>query len=306
MLALLLFGSLRGYFFWCLELPAVSNRFIWRMDWLKLVFVQGGDIRMVALLSFIVGSAAIAWGLLPARAVGFVIAPLLHWLSYCAQARGFPHQSVPVVATAHVLALVLVASLWERGGEEQLFGILAPIMLALIGYHGLENLEASPFKWNGTRADWAKTADTFCEPEKRAGAFLKAHTSPKDRVFAYTVGPRGDNGAIVLFYAQRRTASPFHYSPWLDPIDLLPQSEIQPNKTERAALERIQEKTRGIACSAVTASPPAAMAYVSLERIVAVCPPLREMLKNDYSEATIVEDIHIFLRKPNLPAPAGK
>ncbi len=306
-LALLLFGSLRGYFFWCLELPLVGNKFVWRMDWLKLVFGQYGDIRMVALLSLIVGGAAIAWGMLPARAIGFVIAPLLHWLSFCAQARGFSHQSIPVVATAHVLALALVASLWERGGEERVFGILAPIMLALIGYHALENLEASPFKWDGSRTSWGKTSDSFCDPEKRAGQFLKQHTAPGDRIFAYTVSPRGDNAAIILFYAQRRTASPFHYSPWLDPILLLPQSEIQPNKAERAALEEIQRKTRGIACNAVThGTPPAAIAYVSLERMVAVCPPVQEMLKNDYAEATVVDDIHIFLRKPNLQPSAGR
>lgn len=306
-LALLLFGSLRGYFFWCFQLPLVGNKFVWRMDWLKLVFGQHGDIRMVALFSLIVGGAAIAWGILPARAIGFVIAPLLHWLSFCAQARGFSHQSVPVVATAHLLALVLVASLWERAGQDRLFGILAPIMLALIGYHGLENLEASPFKWDGDRAAWAKTSDRFCDPEKRAGAFLKQHTAPDDRIFAYTVGPRGDNAAIVLFYAERRTASPFHYAPWLDPLLLLPQSEIQPNPAERTALEEIQRKTRAIACGAVTSGPPpAAIAYVSLDRMVAVCPPVQEMLKNDYAEATVVDDIHIFLRKPHLPAPAGK
>ncbi len=306
-LALLLFGSLRGYFFWCVQLPMVGNKFVWRMDWLKLVYLQYADIRMVALLSLVVGSAAIAWGLLPARAVGFVIAPLLHWLSFCAQARGFPHQSVPVVATAHVLALVLVASLWERGREERILGVLAPIMLALIGYHALQNLEASPFKWDGNPAYWGRASDRFCDPEKRAGEFLKKHTSPDDRVFAYTVSPRGDNAAIILFYAERRTASPFHYSPWLDPIDLLPQSEIQPNARERAALEEIQRQTRGIACSSVMNNkPPAAIAYVSLDRMVAVCPPVKEMLKNDYYEANVVEDIHIFLRKPNPQASAGK
>jgi hypothetical protein len=305
--ALLLFGSLRGYFFWCVELPAVGNKFVWRMDWLKLVFGQNDDIRMVALLSLVVGGAAIAWDLLPPRAIGFVIAPLLHWLSFCAQARGFSHQSIPVFATAHVLALALVASLWERGGEERFFGLLAPIMLALIGYYGLKNLEASPYRWDGNRADWAQTSDTFCDPEKRAGAFLNQHTAPNDRIFAYTVSPRGDNAAIVLFYAKRRTASPFHYAPWLDPVLLLPQSEIQPNAAERAALEKIQQKTRGIACSAVmNDTPPAAIAYVSLDRIVAVCPPVQEMLKNDYTEATVIADIHVFLRKTNLPASAAK
>jgi hypothetical protein len=301
--ALLLFGSLRGYFFWCLELPMVGNKFVWRMDWLKLVYLEHGDVRMIALLSLVVGGAAIAWGMLPARAVGFVIAPLLHWLSFCAQARGFVHQSVPVVATAHVLALVLFANLWERGGDERLYGVLASIMLVLIGYHGLQNLEASPFKWDGNPADWGKASDRFCDPEKRAGEFIKKHTSPDDRVFAYTVSPRGDNAAIILFYAERRTASPFHYSPWLDPIELLPQSEIQPNARERAALEEMQRKTRDIACKSVMSNkPPAAIAYVSLDRMVAVCPPVKEMLENDYYQADVVEDIHIFLRKSNQPA----
>ena len=305
-LALLLFGSLSGYFLWCVDLPVIGNKFVWRMNWLKLVFGRDGDVRTIAVLSLIVGCAAMGWKLLPRRAVGFVIAPLLHWLSYCAQARGFSHQSVPVVATAHVLALVLVANLWEQGAQDRILGVLAPIVLALIGYHSFSNLEASPFKWDGARESWAKTSDRFCDPEKRAGEFIKKHTSPDDRVFAYTVSPRGDNGAIVLFYAERRTASPFYYSPWLDPIDLLPQSEIQPNARELEALKAMQLKTRGIACRAVTASAPAAIAYANLERMVAVCPPVREMLKNDYTAATVIDDIHIFLRNATVPAAAPR
>ena len=297
-LGLLLFGSIPGYFFWSIELPFIGNKFVWRIDGLRLVLLDYSDGRVVALFSAIVGAVAIGWGLLPRRAIGFVIAPVLHWLSFCAQARGFPHQIVPVYATAHTLALILAARLWDLGSADRNLRVFAPVMLLLVGYHAMSNFEASPYRWSGDRNRWAKPADTFCDPEKQAGVYLKAHTKPDDTVFAYVPGPRGDNAFIILYYAQRRTASPFYYSPWLDPVEILPQSEIQPNAKELARLQALEHRTRGEACAAVMKNHPAAIAYVSLDRMAAVCPPVREMLKNDFYEAPPIADIHIHLRKP--------
>lgn len=297
-LAVVIFGSLRGYFFWSVEIPFVGNKFVWRIDPLRLVLLDYSDGRVVALFSTIVGLVAIGWGVLPKRAVGFAIAPLLHWFSFCAQARGFPHQIVPVYATAHVLALILAARLWELGAQDRGLRVLGPLMLLLVGYHAMSNFEASPYRWSGDRHRWAKPAETFCDPEKQAGAFVKAHTKPNDTVFAYTVGPRGDNAAIVMFYAQRRTASPFHYSPWLDPLLILPQSEIQPSPKELARLEALQTRTRDEACKAVLRNHPAAVVYVSFDRMTAVCPPIRDIVSKDFYEAAVIDDLHIQLRKP--------
>jgi hypothetical protein len=299
-LALALFGSIRGYFFWCVEIPFVGNKFIWRMDWLRLFLIERADVRTVAVASLIVGCVAIACRLLPRRAIAFVISPALHWLSFCAQARGFPHQVLPVLATAYTLALVLAANLWELGSEDRTFEILAPITLALIGYHAFGNFETSPFRWNGDPAQWSKSVNSFCDPEKRAGAYLKEHTKPDDTVFAYTPGPRGDNAFIILYYADRRTSSEFFYAPWLEPVELLPQSSVQPNARELAALKAMEEKTRGEACAAVMSRPPAAIAYVSLDRMAGVCPPVLKMLETDYGPATNFDDIHIRLRKPGV------
>lgn len=296
-LGLLLFGSFRGYFYWSVEIPYVGNRFYWRMDWTKLLLVQYPELRVLAFGSLIVGALAIAWKLLPGRAIGFVISPVLHWFSFCAQARGFPHQAVPIIATTHLLGLALAANLWEIGAEERSLGILATVMLAFLGFHSQGNFEASPFRWSGTPAEWGKPRNSFCDAEKQAGAFIKQHTKPDDTVFAYTVGPRGDNGHIILFSAQRRTASPFLYEPWLDQLGLAQQSEIQPNAKELAALSAMQTRNRQTACESVLRHHPAAIAYVSLDRMVAVCPPIREMLQRDFREAAVIADIHIQLRK---------
>jgi hypothetical protein len=297
LLALALFGSIRGYFFWSIEIPFVGNKFVWRKDWLILVFVEHSEGRTIAVLSLVVGFALMAWDLLPRRAIGFVISPALHWLSFCAQARGFPHQVVPVYATATTLALVLAAALWERGSQDKTSGILAAVVLALVAFHGFGNLETSPFRWSGDPNQWQRPSNTFCDPEKAAGAFLKEHTKPGDTVFAYTPSPRGDNAAIILFYAERRSASPFHYAPWLDPVLLLPESRIQPNPRELAALIAMQDRTRGIACAAVLRRPPAAIAYTSLDRMATVCPPVRSMLQNDFGPPVMFDDIHVQLRK---------
>jgi hypothetical protein len=298
-LGLALFGSFRGYFFWSVELPYVGNKFIWRMDWLKLVLLQYGDVRALAIGALLVGACALAWRLLPGRAVGFVLSPVLHWLSFCAQGRGFPHQALPVVATTFVLALVLAANLWERGSESEVLGILAPVTLALMSYHAFGNFDASPYRWNGDRAAWGQPVNSFCNPEKLAGGWLKAHTSPDDSIFAYTPGPRGDNAALILFYAERRTASPYHYAPWLDPVELLPESEIKPTKKELVALKALERKTRHEACSAVMRHLPAAIVYVTLNRMLDVCPPVRGLLERDYHEAKVFDDIHIYVSNAN-------
>jgi hypothetical protein len=292
-----LFGSYRGYLFWCIEIPAVGNKFLWRHDWAKLLLLEWGDMRFVAISCLVVGVGALAWGLLPARAVGLVVAPVLHWVCFCAQGRGFAYQTLPIMATAHTLALVLLANVWELGGRERTLGVLPPLALAFVGNHALTNLEASPFKWNGNRDEWGKSSQTFCDPEKSAGRYIKAHTHPRDTVFAYTPSPRGDNAAILLFYAERRTASPYHYSPWLDPIVLLAETELRPNAKELAALEKLQQKTRAEACRAVLARPPAAVAYVSLDRMTAICPPFGKLLEQNYYAASVIDDIHILLRK---------
>jgi hypothetical protein len=207
-----------------------------------------------------------------------------------------------VFATATTLALVLAAALWERGSQDKTSGILAPVVLGLVAFHAFGNLETSPFRWSGDPGQWTRPSNTFCDPEKAAGAYLKEHTQPDDTVFAYTPSPRGDNAAIVLFYAKRRSASPFHYAPWLDPVLLLPESRIQPNARELAALNAMQDRTRAIACAAVLRRPPAAIAYTSLDRIATVCPPVRGMLEKDFGPAVMFEDIHVHLRKV---APAG-
>jgi hypothetical protein len=297
-LGLLVFGSFRGYFFWSFELPFIGNRFVWRIDWLRLFLLEDTDGRVIALFATMVGVMAIGWRILPGRALGLVIAPLLHWLSFVAQARGFSHQIMPEYATVHTLALVLAAQLWEMGGQDRSLRVVGPILLLLVGYHALGNFEASPYRWSGDRSRWAKPVETFCDPEKQAGAFLKAHTKPDDTIFAYTVGPRGDNVAIILYWAERRTASPFHYAPWLDPVEILPQSEIQPNAKELAALQALERRTRSEACAAVMRNHPAALVYVSLERMLAICPPVRDMMKKDFYEAKVINDLHIQLRKP--------
>jgi hypothetical protein len=297
-LGVLLFGSIRGYFFWCWELVLVGNKFVWRMDWLKLFLVQFGDMRSLTMLCVLVGGLAVGTRIMPARAVGFVIAPALHWLSFCLQARGYSYQAIPLLASATTLALVVVANLWQRGFDEPVFGVIAPITLVLIGYTAFGSLETSSYRWTGDPNQWHHPVNTSNEPEKRAGEYLKEHTKPDDRIFAYTVGPRGDNAFVVLFYAERRAASPFFYELWLDPLVILPESEVQPNKRELAALKAMQRRTRGETCSALTRHPPAAVAYVSFDRITAVCPRLRTMLERDYSEAKVIDDIHIYLRKP--------
>jgi hypothetical protein len=245
------------------------------------------------------GVAAIASGLFPMRALGFVPLPAILFVGACLQARGYAYQFVPVTAAVHVLLLLALSTLWEHGGDGDwssngaLAGTLA---LSFVAYHSFENIEASPFRWDGDKTKWDVPSQHFAEDEKQVGLYVKNHTKPNDRVFAYS---SGENASVVLLYAERRTASPFFHSFWLDPIDLLPQSEIKPGPKELAALTDLQKEIQAVACKAVEQNKPAAMTLNLLEQTFKVCPNISDMLRNDYDDAATIGSFHVYLRRPS-------
>jgi hypothetical protein len=296
--AFLVSGSLKGYFLWCWRIPYIGNRYLWGVDWLRLLLRGAEALRTMAIVSFLAGTAAIASGLLPPRSLGFALAPSLLFLGACLQARGYPYQFVPVTASFHAILLVALSALWEQSGDREWpkSRRFAPALaLCFLGYHALQNLQTSPYVWDGDRTKWDTPVNHFADDEKKVGEYLREHTKPTDRVFAYSAG---ENASVVLLYGQRRTASPFFHSFWLDPVDLVQQSEIKPDAEHLAALERLQKEIQGIACSTVEQGKPAAMTFNLLEQVFKVCPKIEEMLRNDYDDATAIGTFHVYKRKP--------
>jgi hypothetical protein len=295
--ALAVSGSFRDYFFWCFTIPYLGNMFLFRVDPYKFFWGKGWEAyREMALVSLVGGAASVTAGLVPRRGLAVAALPAGLFLGAVMQGRGYLYQVAPVSAAATLLALIGLGSLWGQPGPwSGSRGALATLALALVAWHFFATAEGGPYVWTGDAAQWTKSAHHFDTVERQVGLYVKEHTKPDDELFVYT--PGGD-AHVVLFSAERRTASTFFHSFWLDPIGLLPLSENQPNAQERAGLEKLAATTRARTCAEVTNRPPAGMVFTRLPDAFAVCPPLRDMLTKQYAEATTLGIFHVYLRRP--------
>jgi hypothetical protein len=192
---------------------------------------------------------------------------------------------------------LVLGRVWEEENERPWTtsrSAVAAVALVVTAHWFLDSAVTGPYKWNGESALWTQSPHQFAETERQVGRYLKAHTRPDDELFVYSAG---ENAHVVLLTAERRSASPFFHSFWLDPIGLLPQSEHQPTPQERAALEGLQTTIRQEACDDVRARAPAAMAFNLLPQAFKVCPALEEMLKTRYGLETTIAAFQIYRRR---------
>jgi hypothetical protein len=294
-LALLVSGSIAGYFHFCWRIPIVGNRFLYRQNWLSyLLSAYWERFARVVAVALVGGVAAIATGLVPLRALGIVLLPAVAFLGACLQARGYDYHVMPAIAGAHLLLVVVLANLWkeEDAGWTLGRGSVAAAGLVFAGLHTFDNLADSHFRWSGDSATWDKPEHAHQDLEKEVGRYIGAHTKPGDWVFSYDA-----NAHIVLLYAERRTASPYLHQYFLDQVGILPQSSVQPSPSELAALTRLQTDDRKAACDGVVEHQPAALALSSVDTSIAICPALRGMIDHDFDLRTTMGAYKIYLRK---------
>lgn len=305
LLAMAVWGSFRGYWLWCVTIPYVQNRFLWRGDWFRLLLVTFDPIRQTAVMSLVAGVASIACGLLPARALAFALLPLVAFMGFCLQGRGLAYQEVPVEVGGMVLALVFMSAVWPRHGSSAWLGwrgLLAMFFMTAFAYHAFENIEGSPYRWSGDPTHWAAPCShRFGDTEREVGLYIKAHTRPTDSGFACC-----GNSHLILLYAERATASPFFHGVWLDSVDLVSRSQIQPNPAQLEAIKELETKVRGMACTAVEQNKPAFMVFgtwgptaesPNQDQVFAMCPGLRETVASQYAKSTSIGEFQIYLRK---------
>jgi hypothetical protein len=296
-LAMLFAGSLRRYVFWCFTIPYRGNLFLFRVNWLRLLFEEWEPFRLMAVVSLVGGVAATALGLMPKRILPLSILPLVLFLGACLQGRGYRYQVMPVAMACNFLWILVLGRIWQEGDEHPwttLRSAVAVVALMVTAAHFLDGAVTGPYKWNGDAQLLSQSPRQFAETERQVGRYLQAHTKPDDELFVYSAG---ENAHVVLAAAERRSASPFFHSFWLDPIGLLPQSEHQPSPDERAALEALQTTIRREACDDVRDRAPAAMAFNLLPQVFKVCPALEEMLKTRYAHATTIGAFQIYARR---------
>jgi hypothetical protein len=295
--ALLVSGSISGYYYWCFRIPLIGNQFLFRLGFLHLFWTDYWDrYARMAVCAFIAGIASVAVGIIPVRALPFALLPALGFLSACAQGRGYNYQAIPMIASVHVLMVVILASLWKSVGEGDWAdgrGMMAGLGLTFIGYYGFCNLQEGHFRWKGDEKEYTTPDRIELEGQKQAGAYIKAHTNPDDKVFAYNEA----SAHAILLAAERRTASPFLHSYVLDPIGLLPKSAIQPNQEQLARLAKMQADDRAMACEAVIRTHPAAIVSNSLDSAASICPDVRAMVASDFGLPTSIGGLQIYLRK---------
>ena len=295
LIAFLVSGSLTGYFFWCFTIPARGNAFLFRVDRLRLLLVAWEPFRTTAIGVLAGGLAAAAAGIIPKKVIPFVCAPAMLFVGACLQGRGFLYQVEPTAGAANLVLLVTLASLWRETSRPRWAsqrGMLAAALLVFATLYLFDGIQKSPYRWTGDEANWTAASPPWKPEERAVGAYLKERTKPDDYVFAY-----GGDAHVVLYYAERRTATPFFHSFWMDPIGLLSYSEIQPTASERATLEGLQTTIRERGCGAVQDRPPAAMVFNSLDDIFRICPKVKPMLASQYTQATKIGALSVYLRK---------
>ncbi|HXJ20806.1 MAG TPA: hypothetical protein VMT03_11295 [Polyangia bacterium] len=303
LVTLLISGSIRDYFFWCFTIPYRGNLFLFRVDWLRLLLVSWDSYRFLAVVSLVGGVAAVAAGFLPRKALPFAFTPGLLFLGACLQGRGYHYQVEPTVGAANLLLLLGLAHLWQETGQSQGANLrrgLAAAALVLVTLYFFDDTQRSPYRWNGDATTWNVSGHEWAPDERKVGAYLKEHTKFDDYVFAY-----GGESHVVLFYAQRRTATPFFHAFWLDPIGLLSRSEVQPNAEERAALEQLQATIRERGCGAVEARRPAAMVFSDPADAFRICPGVKTMVDTGYVQTTTIGAFRIYLRRASAPGPGA-
>jgi hypothetical protein len=298
-----LFGSLRGFLFWYFVYPLRVYRYLFAGS-AAAMFAGGEPWRGYTQLgagATLGGLAAIALRFLPARAVGLCLAPSLQWVAFLLQRKGWPYQCHPSLLGAHLVLALGLVTLWR--GEDDLASpasggrrALAWAALLLVYGRCLEDLQGSP--WLGEKA-----RPNVTMREKVAG-YLAAHTRPDDRVFYFGIDP------YTLFLAQRLPATP---EPVSFVLDFTPAYAAPPppegagaDTAARARIAALQPRVADDACARLVASPPAALVFQSLPPntspdavadVVRLCPPLHDLIEQQYRKTTAVEHTQVYLRR---------
>jgi hypothetical protein len=301
-------GDLAGYVHWCIKMPYVGSRFLYWRRPIRLLLTDYWDrFARIAVTSSIGGLACIAVGIVPVRGLGIALIPPMAFLSAVLQGRGYNYQVMPLSMGATLVIVVVLARLWFRGEPEEgggqpatpaWRGPMAAAALAFAANYALTDIQDINVRWKGDDKAWEVSSLNSEPDEKKAGEYIKAHTKPDDWVFVYDSG-----SAATLWTSERRTAGPYYLDYWLDPIGLLGHTEVQPNPQQRAAIQAMQDEDRAASCAGIQRHPPAAVAYKSEDEVYGVCPPLKEMLANDFEKAQKFGPVWVQLRQGLGDAP---
>ena len=265
-------------------------RFIWPRTMVEILSMGGAATNVV--LTFV--TSAIILGLIwdrqmPRRALVIAFLPLCGVLSVAIQKKGFPYHFHPVTVGLHLEWLLLVVWLWERlplRSQRRVRGVRSvrtARLLPLLAGSGLAlrvalvmplspHLEPGP--WILTKARdseeraghdylvYFQTPDFFPWEMRQTADYLRAHTTPTDRVQIYGMDP------YVLFLAQRMSATPFIYAYDLNADaalagGLLPDpTGLHPTMHEAARIRALRDAHEQDLVLKLKREPPAAFVFM--------------------------------------------
>lgn len=276
---LFLFGDARAFFhIYFVDVPAMY-RFMMPRSPAEILSLEWGGTTAVLSLATSALVLALVWdGQIPRRFVSIALLPLSGLGSVIAQAKGFPYHFHPVTLGLSAEWLLLVAWLVERfraAPRARTFARLVPFLAAMsLAIKVGVNMQGSPHIqdiWILGKAGDAETreshdyliyftnTDFFPWDLRETAAYLRSHTSDKDRVQVYGMD------AYVLFLARRMSATPYIYAYDLNSDAAIGGSwmphGLRPNPQQAEKIREIVASHDHDMRQKLEASPPAAFVF---------------------------------------------
>ena len=293
-----IFGSLRGYWFWCFKYNYLYYQFhdaLAPHDILTEDFVR--DYFFAAALSLAGGLAAVMVGALPVRSVVLAVAPMANVGAAVAQVHGWRYHFVPAAFSAVFFFVYALAMAWTATSKDDAKReprtLAAMGLTVLLAWPTLQQLLAAPWLHESEEHQ----GDPVVTDPHDAGRVLASFTRPDDRVFYF-----GDDPATP-FDARRLPATPYIVAWMLDFHRGIREGYMAPSARLLAARDAMQRGLVADACKTLAQAPPAlairddsvGFKGKGLDYLLKLCPELAPVLSQRYRTLE-VGSVHLYIR----------
>jgi len=316
LLFLIAYGDLRAWLrITFVDVPAMY-RFIWPRPASAILALPG--YAQTAVLA--VGTTAVILFLvwrkkMPRRALPIAAMPVCGLVSVIVQAKGFPYHFHPVTLGISLGWLAILACTWERAvmNDSRVARIAVLVAALLLGARAA--LTAHAAWYLPVARDAASLVseahltqydriDFFPHALRQAARHIEKHTTPDDRVQAYSMD------AYLLFLARRRSATPYIYAYDLNVDAALfgafEEGGRKPTAGEQEVIRAMRDAHERDMLARLERSPPAAFVFVgrsplmsypdALEDFRVHCPEAARFLDLRYRQTADYDGIRVFLR----------
>jgi len=240
------------------------------------------------------------------RAAAFAFPPFLFLIAACLVGKGWANHVQQVTAAQVPLELLALSAIWSFDPEAPKWrpgqAAVAVLALLFIAYRTNQTLLESPYY----KMPQPQPVEAEITVAHELGQYLKAHTTPDDKVFFYA------HESHILLDAERKTASPFFVSGMVNVWGFYQGAPAHPDAApgpkELAAIRHLQDDINADTCPRLTGNPPPG-AFILLDgggifhnaiaEVTGLCPGVMPLLKEKYEQPALPQfpGYHVFLRK---------